>query len=238
MEMDLYLADLHQKFAKHRNSLNAVAMKKYMKGQFEYFGIKSPLRREIITSHIAEMGIPGDDEFESVLYECWSMPEREFQYFAMELAGRVAKKAELCRIDMYVYMAERKSWWDTVDYIASNLVGVHFKQFPDAIIPYTERWMDSENIWLQRVSILFQLKYKNSTDLTLLTRSIDRLSGSKEFFINKAIGWILREYSKTDPGWVTDYVSTHAKQLAPLSKREALKWIDNQTKKHRPNHEK
>jgi 3-methyladenine DNA glycosylase AlkD len=165
------------------------------------------------------------------VFDCWSRPEREFQYFAMELAGRQARKAELCRVDLYEYMVLQKSWWDTVDYIASNLVGVHFKRFPDATGPYTERWMDSGNMWLQRTVILFQLKYRTDTDLELLTRNIERLYGSREFFINKAIGWILREYSKTDPGWVLAYVGSHATRLAPLSKREALKWIQNKKNK-------
>ena len=91
--------------------------------------------------------------------------------------------------------------------------------------------MSSGNIWLQRVVLLFQLKYRKDTDLELMTNAIARLSGSKEFFINKAIGWILREYSKTDAVWVQNYVEEHASQLAPLSKREALKWIANRSSK-------
>ncbi len=229
--MHPYLQSLIAQFRQHQDPVNAAAMKKYMKGKFEYFGIKSPLRRELGKSHILEMGIPDEDEIETVIVECWSLPQRELQYFAMELAGKVAKKAELCRIDLYEYMVEEKSWWDTVDYIASNLVGEHFRRYPDSIIPYTDRWISSGNIWLQRVVLLFQLKYRKDTDLALMTKAIAHLTGSKEFFINKAIGWILREYSKTDATWVQHYVAEHTGQLAPLSKREALKWIANHASK-------
>lgn len=225
--MHPYLIDLHKQFEQHGNPENAVAMKKYMKGRFDFFGIKSPLRSEITRNFIRENGFPTEEQFETVVHECWAMPQREYQYFIMELSGRVARKAELCRIDLYEYMALQKSWWDTIDFISSNLVGVHFKKFPDAIVPYTERWMDSGNMWLQRVSLLYQLKYRKETDLVLLSRYIDRLFGHKEFFINKAIGWILREYSKTDAKWVISYVEKHSNKLAPLSKREALKWLDN-----------
>ncbi len=228
--MHPYLIGLDAKFRANGDERDAMAMKKYMKGQYDYFGIKSPLRRDIMKSHLEREGLPGEEDFEPVVYDCWALPQREFQYFAMELAGRGAKHAELCRIDLYEYMIVRKSWWDTVDYIAPNLVGIHFKRYPDALVPYTERWMDSGNIWLQRAVLLFQLKYKKQTDLGLLTRSIDRLRGSKEFFINKAIGWMLREYSKTDPGWVRAYVGEHGAQLAPLSVREALKWMQNRNK--------
>jgi 3-methyladenine DNA glycosylase AlkD len=84
--------------------------------------------------------------------------------------------------------------------------------------------MNSGNMWLQRTALLFQLKYKKATDVNLLSDYILRLQGSKEFFINKAIGWILREYSKTDPDWVIQFVQNN--NLANLSRREALKWID------------
>ncbi len=116
----------------------------------------------------------------------------------MDLLAKKAKKAEICRVDLYEYLILTKSWWDTVDYLAARMVGTHFQKFPTITKDYTEKWMDSENMWLQRTAILFQLGYKKNTDLKLLTNYIERLLGSKEFFINKAIGWILREYSKTD----------------------------------------
>lgn len=225
--MEPYVESLLERFGEHSNPENAAAMKKYMKGKFDYFGIKSPLRKELSRTHIREQGIPKEEDVETIMHACWAVPQREVQYFAMELAGRVAKKAELCRVDLYEYMALEKSWWDTIDYIASNLVGVHFQKFPDAIVPYTGRWMDSGNIWLQRISLLFQLKYRDKTDLDLMSTYIHRLTGSKEFFINKAIGWILREYSKTNASWVIRYVEDHAAELAPLSRREALKWLQN-----------
>jgi len=198
-----------------------------MKGQFEYFGIKSPERREIMKQFLRENGYPEQAELDTIVKECWSQPQREYQYLIMEVLGKMAKKAEKDRIKLYEYIAVRKSWWDSIDYIASNLAGVHFQKYPDLIQPFTEKWMDSGNMWLQRIAILFQLKYRRNTDLNLLADYINRLQGSKEFFINKAIGWILREYSKTDGQWVRDYVATNP--LANLSKREALKWLERKT---------
>ncbi|MCK5077528.1 MAG: DNA alkylation repair protein, partial [Calditrichia bacterium] len=119
-----------------------------------------------------------------------------------------------------------KSWWDTVDFIATNLVGPLFEKYSELIIPYTKKWMDSGNIWLQRTSILFQLKYKEKTDFKLIIGFIQQCSSSNEFFIQKAIGWILREYSKTDASTVIEFVKNN--KLAPLSEREALKWLKNQ----------
>ena len=117
-----------------------------------------------------------------------------------------------------------KSWWDTVDRIASRLVGFYFREHKELIEPYTEKWMYYGNMWLQRTALLFQLKYKKETDTDLLFGYIQALAESPEFFIQKAIGWALREYSKTAPKTVKQFVDSTL--LAPLSKREALKIIN------------
>ena len=118
-----------------------------------------------------------------------------------------------------------KSWWDTVDLIAGKQIGYHLRQHPQLIDPSVGKWLNSGNLWLQRTALLFQLKYKQNTDTALLLKVIDRLKDSDEFFLQKAIGWILREYSKTDAAWVCKVVDQ--KELAPLSAREALKWLKN-----------
>lgn len=222
--MHPYLMPLTSLFQENSDGDIAFYMKKYMKGQYDYFGIKAPERRELKKAFLQKYGFPENRFLNEIVRECWALPEREYQYFIMEVLERSAKKAEKDRIELYEFMIINKSWWDTVDYIASNLVGTHFLKYPELIKPVTERWMKSGNMWLQRTALLFQLKYKKKTDIVLMADYIDRLQGSKEFFINKAIGWILREYSKTDGEWVREFVKLH--HLAPLSHREALKWME------------
>jgi 3-methyladenine DNA glycosylase AlkD len=139
----------------------------------------------------------------------------------MELFFRYNRKVEELWIDHYEYMITSKSWWDTVDFVAATLAGNYFRVFSHRILPVTGRWMKSGNIWLQRSCLLFQLKYRKETNTTLLTSFILPLAASREFFIAKAIGWALREYSKTDPGWVREFVKNHP--LQTLSRKEALK---------------
>jgi len=222
--MHLYIKPLAESFEKNRNPEDAAAQKRYMKGQFEFYGIRTPVRKELVKLHIAEYGLPGGDILEDVIRSCWEQPERDFQSAGINLLVRMSKKLEKDIVLLLEYLVTNKSWWDTVDGLAGWIVGDLFKKYPELIVPVTSGWMDSENVWLQRTCILFQLKYKKDTDLELLYGFIDRLSGSKVFWIQKAIGWILREYSKTDPGEVIRYVGSH--QLAPLSKREALKVIE------------
>jgi len=117
----------------------------------------------------------------------------------------------------------QKSWWDTVDLIATNLVGKLFQKFPELILYYITKWATSENLWLQRTTLLFQIKYKDKTDAALLFKLIESFAGHPDFFIRKAIGWALREYSRTDPQLVAEFVKNH--QLSSLSTKEAVKLL-------------
>ncbi|TAE07534.1 MAG: DNA alkylation repair protein [Bacteroidetes bacterium] len=115
------------------------------------------------------------------------------------------------------------SWWDSVDYLAPRIAGKLFSRFPEQIERYTSRWIESDNFWLQRSAIIFQLAYKTKTDSALLFAYVERRKDSKEFFIQKAIGWALRQYARSAPQAVRDFVN-HT-DLAPLSRREALKHL-------------
>lgn len=220
-----YIIPLKEAFEKNANTDEAVSMKKYMKNKFEFFGIKSPLRKEIYKDFKSKNGLLPDENFDEIIKWCWEQDEREYQYFAMEFLSKRMKKSTIEIIDLYEFMIVEKSWWDTVDLIAAVLVGDYFKKYPEQIKPITQKWMNSGNIWLQRSCLLFQLKYKTNTDVDLMESFIVRLLGSKEFFINKAIGWVLREYSKTKPQVVVNFVERHS--LSGLSSREALKWMQN-----------
>ena len=151
------------------------------------------------------------------------MGKREYQYFAQELFYQYRKQFKEEDLDLIEWMIRNDSWWDTVDYIAANLVGHYLLTFPELRHEVTQRWIDSEHLWLRRSAILFQLKYKSKLDEHLLSSIIHRLIPTKEFFINKAIGWILRSHARTNPSWVLKFVNHTA--LSALSKREALKHL-------------
>ncbi len=221
--MNSYITELEIAFQKHSNSENSFHMKKYMKNKFEFFGIKAPLRKEITRNFLRKNNLPNVSFIKDISVELWEKPEREFQYFGMELLTKYLKLLESDFIHHSEYLITTKSWWDTVDFIAVNLVGKHFLNHQELMFPITNNWMKYDNIWLQLTSILFQLKYKSNTDLPLLFNYINMLSHSNEFFIRKAIGWALREYSKTNPKIVIEFVNSH--DLSGLSRREALKRI-------------
>ncbi len=220
--MHKYVINLKSHFEKHANPSQAAPMKKYMRDQFEYLGIKSPQVKELLREHVKLHGLPSLEDLDTVTRDLWSLPQREFQYVAMSLVERLEKKLPKSSIKTLEFMITHKSWWDTVDNIA-HIVGIHFRRFPDVKEKYLAKWRRSKNIWLRRTAIIFQLEYKKETDFDLLCEIIRENLGSDEFFINKAIGWALRQYAYTDAKAVKKFVK--ATDLHPLSHREAMKHL-------------
>ena len=218
-----FVVEIQKEFERNSNKEVSEAQSKYMKNKFIFYGIKSPLRREIQKPFLVHKYLPLKENVPVIVRTLWLRPERELHYFAQELVKKYNKNFVKQDIELFEFMIVNNSWWDTIDFIAVNLLGVYFQKFPEQIAYYTEKWLQSKNIWLQRSVILFQLKYKESLNTELLSYLIISLLGSKEFFINKAIGWILREYAKTNPAWVSEFVEKT--DLSKLSRREAIRLL-------------
>ncbi|MBC1379584.1 DNA alkylation repair protein [Listeria innocua] len=208
-------------FRANRSLADSRPMEAYMKNQFLFLGIRATERKKLVAEFLKENGMPVD--LLGFVVELFAEEEREFQYAAIDLLSRYGKKQASEAIEIYEQLVTTKSWWDTVDGLAGTVVSNHFKLYPDLIPIYNEAWINGDNIWLARTAILFQLKYKEETNAELLFANCEKWLGSKEFFIQKAIGWALRQYAKVDSEAVRVFVKSHT--LAPLSRREALKHI-------------
>jgi len=222
--MHSYVTSLKTLFDQNADPVQAAPMKKYMRDQFEYLGIKTPKNTALQKEFYKEHGLPELSELDEILRDLWSLPEREFQYVGMGLLGKFEKQLPGKFIDTVEYLIVTKSWWDTVDAMASHTVGTHFRRFPKIREKYLKKWRKSKNLWLRRTAILFQLGYKKETNFDVLIEIISENVGSDEFFINKAIGWALRQYAYTDPNAVMKFVKST--RLHPLSRREAMKHLE------------
>ncbi len=218
-----FVKNLELVFEANKNLIIAQQQKQYMRNKFAYYGIKTPVRREIQKPFLITSYLPKKEVLPALIHILWNKPQREYQHFGQELVYKYLKEQKKEDIVLFEFMITNKSWWDTVDFIAVKLLGAYFKKFPELREVYTKKWLQSTNIWLKRSAVLFQLKYKKELDTLLLEKVIKSLLGSKEFFINKAIGWVLREYSRTNPKWVLDFVENTS--LEPLSRREAIKLL-------------
>jgi 3-methyladenine DNA glycosylase AlkD len=205
-----------------RDPAGAAPMRAYMRDQFPFLGIPTTSRRLLSRQVLAGLPRPGEDDLRAVARACWELPEREYQYFACDWLRRHATACSPDFLDTARILIITKSWWDTVDALAAHLVGPIVARHP-ATVPTMDAWLADENMWLARTAILHQLGYAERTDADRLFRYCLAQAGHPDFFIRKAIGWALRQYAKTDPAAVRSFVVTHASQLSPLSKREALK---------------
>lgn len=220
-----YLKRLYEMLEENSNDDNAFLMSAYMKDNFKFYGIKSLQRREIARKFYIEKGRPSEEEVSQVVRELWDAEYRECQYIAQELLARKKYLEQEDMIDTIQYMIDNKAWWDTIDNISTNLAGEYLRIFPEKVAEYNEKWVNSDDMWTNRVALLFQLKYKSKVNTEILESNIEKFKDEDEFFIKKAIGWALREYSKYNPDYVKDYVENN--ELKNLSKKEALKWLNS-----------
>lgn len=201
---------------------DAEPMAHYMKDQFRFLGVKSVSRRKAIRELIrAERCGPVDWRF---VRACWDSDYREMQYAALDyldaVSGRLGSMEDLGHL---LELAGLKPWWDTIDPLAA-LVGAAAERDP-SVQEAVRRLADHPDFWFRRIAIDHQLKRKERTDTALLEEILVKNFGSREFFINKAIGWSLREYAKTDPAWVCGFLDRYRDRMAPLSVREASKHL-------------
>lgn len=213
---------LIEAFYAEQNLEKAAGMAAYMKNQFSFLGIPKPRRVQLQKEYIKQAKKKGEVDW-AALFTLWERPEREFHYTVVDYLRSLQDILQLADIDNIKRLIVTRSWWDTVDLLASGPTGHLCSKHPDLVDSRIIPWSHSENIWLVRTALLYQLKYKTKTDTEVLGQVILANRHSQQFFIKKAIGWILREYSKTDNEWVARFLADH--DLSPLSVREASKYL-------------
>ncbi|MDQ3143095.1 MAG: DNA alkylation repair protein [Bacteroidota bacterium] len=196
-----------------------------MRNQFPYYGIPSPLRKTIAKKLIQTTKPFDKNELIYLVTQCWAEPEREMVYIALDYSFKFQKKLDEGDIPFYDHLIENKSWWDTVDGLAPHIIGLIAIKNPVLTQNVAWKFISSNNFWYQRSALILQLFYKEKTNFDLMGALILERCSSKEFFVQKAMGWALRQYSKTNPEAVTNFIETHKKRLPPLAIREGNKII-------------
>jgi 3-methyladenine DNA glycosylase AlkD len=217
-----FISQLEAAFNEKRNKENAFQMKKYMKNLFSFYGIKTVERRTIFLelSKLNQKEIK--ENYREIASTLMKKEFRELHYCGIEILMKNLKKNyKKDDINLIEIFLVTNSWWDSVDTISKYLLGQYLIEFPSETENVIERFSNSENMWLNRSAILFQLGYKKNTNYELLFSECEKHSQSKEFFIQKAIGWALREYGSVNPGLVLNFVNNT--DLKPLSRKEAIR---------------
>lgn len=205
----------------------AADMQRYMKSEMPFHGVPAPARERLLRELVEAHPLGGADEVGAAADALWDgATRREERYLATGLVGhrRYARLVDPSWVPRLRHWIVTGAWWDHVDEIASRRVGPLLRAHPDVLRPVVVAWSTDPDPWLRRTSIICQLQSKADTDLDLLTDAIESSIDDRDFFLRKGIGWALRQYARTDPGWVRAFVDTHP-QLSPLSRKEALKHL-------------
>ena len=200
----------------------APSMQAYMKTDQPFYGVMAGPRRALFRAALKQHPLRSREEYEENVRDLWYGTYREEMYLALDLAQGAKAYRDLASWPLYVEMMCTATNWDTLDWIAATLLGDLLRQHREKETEVCT-WVDDANLWVRRTSLLIHLKHKRETNLPMLSAAILHLAPEKEFFIRKAIGWVLREYAKTDPDWVRAFVDEHKDQLSGLSVREATK---------------
>ncbi len=219
--MDKYLL-VKKGFEEHSNTDNACHMSKYMKDKFVYYGIKTPERRKLYREIIKSDKKTGIIDWE-FLDKCYKDEHREFQYLVVDYLVAMKKHLTYDDIPMIYKYIKQKQWWDTIDGFDRVVgdIGLTDKRVDNLML----EWSLNDDFWVRRIAIDHQLIRKDRTNTELLEKIIVNNLGSNEFFINKAIGWSLRDYSKTNPDWVRSFMDKYIEKMDKLSIREASKYL-------------
>jgi 3-methyladenine DNA glycosylase AlkD len=200
-------------------------MQAYMKTDMPFYGVQKPDRVPIVRRLAADFSPTDREEYEALVLSLWRLPHREEKYLALGVARAHRPFIVPESLPLYRRLIVEGAWWDLVDEVTTKLVRALVTSYPEEVWGEVESWVNDPSLWLRRAAVLSQVGAKEQTDAARLFRFCRQLAPEKEFFIRKAIGWALREYSKTDPEAVARFVAEHRSELSPLSLREASKYL-------------
>lgn len=204
------------------DGINSGPMAKYMKNHFPFAGVPAPLRKKLAKSLLKDSRQWSVEKLLAEVDHYYRLPQREYQYLAIDLVGANVKRLKAAELAEVLPLVAEKQWWDSIDAwrkVFADFVSMH----PEELSTVFGWFYRHEDFWFRRIAINLQLKFKTKTDLKLLTDAILADRRTDEFFIQKAIGWSLREYSKADPQWVANFSTQH--EMSKLATKEGAKYL-------------
>lgn len=218
---NMKVEDIFQGLKEVANPEDAIHMKAYMKDQFEFLGVKTPVRRKLSKVFFKKnSSLAIDWKF---IHQAWDNPYREMQYVVLDYLQLKQKALTPSDLPMIKKLAQTKPWWDTIDFLCRSVgyISLHYPETKKIVLD----WSRDKDFWLRRIAIEHQLLQKEETDVQLLEQILINNLNQTEFFINKAIGWALRDYSKTNPDWVLEFIEKYKDKLSKLSIKEGSKYL-------------
>lgn len=223
-----FLTQLRAALSEKGDESYAEKQRAYMKHHFNFFGLNACAWLDIVHTFLAKNGMPSTENLPDFVALCFSEEYRELHYAALETLQIAIQKHHETQenwIELLENLVQTQSWWDSVDWLAKH-IALYFQQFTYLEKTKVNEWIDHPDMWLRRIAITYQRYYKSQTDADQLFRFILKTAHEREFFIQKAGGWALREYARVNPEAVRNFVETNAAQLSNLTQREAMKHLN------------
>jgi 3-methyladenine DNA glycosylase AlkD len=216
---------VQSEFRKKADPGKAQAMAAYMKTDMPFYGVQNPDRVPVYQTMRRQFPVYSMEDYRAGVMALWNLPHREEKYAAIEFASQNKKFISLAALDLYEMLIRDGAWWDLVDPIATLLISRVFQENRETMRPTIHRWSSDVDLWIRRTALIAHLKHKDRTDAKQLFGHCAALANEKEFFIRKAIGWALREYSKSAPEAVHRFLLENQSCLSGLSFREGVKHL-------------
>ncbi len=215
---------LEKIFEENKDEQQALKMEAYLRNQFKMLGIPKSKRAGLEKEFIKETKKLNNDELITLVNELHNKDYREYMYTAQQILLANFKKLTIEDIYKITNLALINPWWENADgYVM--VIKRWLKQNPGYIKEYVNKYYNNKNFWLRRISIIAQLSLKEKTDFEVLKKAIKYNIKDKEFFIQKAIGWSLRDYSKSNPKEVRNFIEENKDKLSNLAIKEGSKYI-------------
>lgn len=222
-----YTKNVSSFMERYRDIKTAQAMSRASKNALKFLGIRMVDLKNIFKTIFQNYPMPKFDETKNIIREFFAMKEREFLYFGIALFAKRKKMWRKTDIVFIESLLLTKPAWDTTEAITSELVSTFAKLYPSTAMEFLNTWSQSKNPWLKSAAIMYQRTFKTDTNPEILHKFITENMDTDDYIINKSIGAALRDYSKTDYGWVTNFVIQNSSHLDKTAKQEAIKWINN-----------
>jgi len=206
----------------------AAQQQRYMKSELPYRGYAAPELKALLRPLLAAYEPVDRTAWERTVRELWDgATHREERYAAIAVARHRKAHVWLApeSVPLFRHLVVTGAWWDLVDETAQHLMRPALVAHRAELTPVLWAWASDEDVWVRRTSVICQLGLRADTDLDLLEHAIESNLDDQTFWLRKAIGWALRDYGRTDPGWVRAEVLRHGDRMSGLSRREALKHL-------------
>lgn len=223
MDTPALVAEIQTSLSSLKNETKAAQMEAYLRGQFKFLGIPTPLRRNS-TRYLKQISL-SDGELLEFMKLLWMLPEREYKYVAIDALAYQFKQHDLSLLPALLEIAQIAPWWETVDGLCAVIGDMlrHARNQENNAQLLMDAALIHESLWIRRIAMTHQLGWRLETDTARLFRYAEYLAPEEDFFIRKAIGWALRDYARWNPEAVQKFLAETKQGFSSLSLREASK---------------